>query len=475
MVSSLSLKTISKKKGQRINIPRKYLRSRWKHFLSQDKEGDLLIEGVRVCEIVKKHGSPAYILIDQEIRNRCRDFFDAFKYPRFRPQYACKCNSNLEVLKIVREEGFDFDASSVGEIILGLLADFTPEQITFTNLYKTKKDIIFAANIGISAITIDSLEELGTAIEAAKQIKRVIPIMLRVNPMIKEGKFTTKKQHYGIPFSFMKTAILEAAREPLIKLKGLHYHGSYAHNFRGYLTAAKKLTDLAVFAKIHGIIIDMLDFGGGFPVEAPKVYCPSKYFKISDFGSNFTPYFKKLCEKKGLGMPTLVFEPGKSIVANAGIGIIKIISKKKLDKKEILVTDGSCYSMFPDVLISHCDYEILPATKMRSKGTHKYDIAGSTCDCIDVIATCQKMPFLEKEDLLVVMDCGAYSFVMGSNFNNLKRAPIISINKEGKTKLIRRRDRYTEIFATELDVLKVADKKEMKIFYNLLRKNHGES
>lgn len=467
-----NIKITPKRKNERENIPRKYLRSRWKHFLSQDKIGDLLIEGVNIKEIVKKYGSPLYVIVEEEVREKCRAFKKGFDYTPFRPQYACKCNSNLEVLRIVRDEGFDFDASSVGEIILGLLADFRPEQITFTNLYKTKKDILFALEIGVAAITIDSIEELDTAIEAGNQIKKTVPLMLRINPMIKDGNFSTKKQQYGIPYTYAKKAIEKIRDNPIIRLKGFHFHGSYAHNFKGYFLAAKKIAKLAVFAKQNGLLIEMLDFGGGFPVEAPKIYCPGKYFTAKEFGEKFSPFFRKLCLENELGNPTLVFEPGKSIVANAGIGIISVISNKKLETKDLIITDGSCYSMFPDVLISHCDYELLPGNKMRTKSTHKYDIAGCTCDCLDVIATCQIMPKLEKGDLLVVMDSGAYSFVMGSNFNNLKLAPIIKINKDGKTQLIRRRDRYSEIFGSELDVLKLADPTEMKGFYDLLRKNY---
>lgn len=464
-----------KKKSQRKNISRKYLRARWKHFLAQDKKGNLLIEGVNVKEIVKKYSSPLYIIVDEEIRKKCKSFKEAFDYPNFRPQYACKCNSNLEVLKIIQEEGFDFDASSVGEIILGLLADFGPEQITFTNLYKSKQDMAFALSVGINSITIDSLEEIDTAIEAGTSLNKAVPIMLRINPMITEGKYSTKKQQYGIPFSYAKKALLKIRDNPIIRLKGFHFHGSYSHNTKNYFRAAKKLIYLAVFAKQNGMPIEMLDFGGGFPVEAPVVYHPGKFFTPKDLGERFCPFLKKLCEKNELPLPTLIFEPGKYIVANSGIGIIEVVSHKKLDKKEILITNGSCYSMFPDVLISHCDYEILPGNKMRTKSLYKYDIAGCTCDNIDIIATCQKMPKLEKGDLLVVMDCGAYSFSMGSNFNNLKLAPIVKIDKDGKTKLIRRRDRYTEIFGPELDVLKVAGKNEMKRFYDLLRKNYQKT
>jgi diaminopimelate decarboxylase len=461
-----------KKKSERKNIPRRYLRARWKHFLSQDSRGNLLIEGISIGQIIKKYGSPVFILVEEEIRKKCRELYEGFDYPFFRPQYACKCNSNLEVLKIMKEEGLDFDASSVGEIILGLLADFTPKQITFTNLYKTKKDILFAAEIGINAITIDSLEEIDTAIESAEQTNKIIPIMLRVNPMIKTGKFSTKRQHYGIPFFQVKEAILKVKEHPLVQLKGFHFHGSYAHNFKSYFLAAKKLVDLSVFAMENGIIIENMDFGGGFPAEAPKNYCPGQYFRPKDFGEKFVPFFTRLCKKKGISLPILIFEPGKSLVANAGIGIVSVISKKKLDKKETIITDGSCYSMFPDVLISHCDYEILPGHKMRTRADAKYDFAGCTCDCLDLIATCQKMPTLNKDDLLVIMDCGAYSSVLSSNFNNLKRPPLVMINNRGETKLIRRRDRYGEIFAPELDVLKVAEKNEMKKFYDLLRKNY---
>ncbi len=464
-----------KKKSERKNISRKYLRARWKHFIAQDNQGNLLIEGLNINQIIKKYGSPLYVIVDEEIREKCREFKNSFNYSPFRPQYACKCNSNLEVLRIVQEEGFDFDASSVGEIILGLLADFRPEQITFTNLYKSKQDMIFALGVGVSAITIDSLEELDTAILAGNEMNKAVPIMLRVNPMITEGKYTTKKQQYGIPFPYAKKALLKIRDNPIIRLKGFHFHGSYSYNPKSYFLAAKKLIDLAIFAKQNGMLIEMLDFGGGFPVEAPTTYRPGKFFTSRELGDKFCPFLKELCEKKELPLPTLVFEPGKYIVANSGIGIIEVVSNKKLDKKEIVVTNGSCYSMFPDVLISHCDYEILPGTQMRTKSTYKYDIAGCTCDNIDVIATCQKMPKLEKGKLLVVMDCGAYSFSLGSNFNNLKLPPIIKIDKDGKTKLIRRRDRYTEIFGPELDVLKVAGKNEMKRFYDLLRKNYQKT
>ena len=470
-LAKLNHRNIEKKSRKKIILSKRYLKSRWKHFLSQDKDGVLLIEGVSVKDLQKKYGTPLFILIEEEIRKKTREFIEAFNYAPFKMRYACKCNSNLELLRIVREEGAELDASSIGEIILGLLADFLPEEINFTNLYKTKQDIMFAASVGVHSITLDSLEELEKAIEVSEKLKKNIPILLRVNPMIKDGKFNTQHHQYGIPYSYIRRALEEIKKSNFLRLKGFHFHGSYAYNIRGYFLATKKIIKLVKIAEKQGLKIEVIDLGGGFPVESPKALRPGKFFTPKEFGEKFIPFFRKICKKEKIRNITLIFEPGKSIVQNAGIGLIRIISNKKLNKKEILVTNSSCYSMFPDIFVSKCAYEILPASRMMSHRTHIYDIAGSTCDCIDIIGKNENMPKMASGDLLAVMDCGAYSSVMTSNFNSLKRAPTIIINKEGKSKLVRRRDRFSEMFAPELDVLKVADPKELKKLYDLSRLN----
>lgn len=456
-------------KENKKTISRRYLKARWKHFLSRTKDGVLMIEGVRVDQLRKKYGTPLYVIVEEEVRRRLKEFKNAFDYPFFRPQYACKCNSNLEILRIVREEGFDFDASSVGEIILGLLADFQPNQITFTNLYKTKKDIFFAASVGVRSITLDSLEEIDAAIELATKSKKTIPILLRINPMLKDGRFSTQTQQYGIPYQFAKKAINKVISCDLLNLKGFHFHGSYAYTTKGYFLATLKLMNLVKYINSKGKEIDSFDLGGGFPPEGPKYLRPGVYFSPKEFGEKFIPFFNKLFEETKIKKPTLIFEPGKFIVATSGIGLFEVLSKKKLGKREILVTNASCYSMFPDILVSHCKYDILPAQDMLSRRMHKYDFVGCTCDCLDVISRNEIMPFMEKGDMIAAMDCGAYSYVMASNFNNLKRPPMILIRPDGSTKMIRRRDRYSEMFAPELDVLKVADPEELKRFYNLSR------
>ncbi|MDO8634493.1 MAG: diaminopimelate decarboxylase [archaeon] len=450
-------------------ISKKYLRPRWK-FLSQDWRGTLYIEQHSVSALAQKFGTPLYVFVEREIRENLREFKLAFPYARLRPQYAGKINSNIEIMQICRQEGFELDASSVGEIVLGLLSDFSPGQITLTNLYKSEQDILFAAKLGIKAITADSMEELARMARVGKRAGLKIKTFIRVNPALKLGNYSTMEHQYGIPYSYAKKAITFAVKNRHLELIGLHFHGAYIENPLVYTAAAQKILGLAKFAQNLGAHIKYIDLGGGFPFD----YGDKRFFKPQDMGPKFIESFEKLLQKHKLPKPFLIFEPGKVITANAGVGIVEVISNKKVGKKNIAVTDGSTYAFLPDPMIYKQYYDILPATKMNKPRTHSYIIAGRSCDSIDKLGVNRYLPKLEEEDLLAIMDCGAYSNVLSSNFNTLRRAPMVLVKMDGTLKLIRRRDRYSEMFAPELDVLKVAAPKEMRELYNFYRVNFAK-
>ncbi len=440
-------------------------KKRWE-FLKQDTDGILHVQGVSVKDIAKKYGTPLYIMDEEKIRQRVRNFVTSFTYPNLRVQYACKVNSNLEILRIMREEGLELDASSVGEIILGLLADFRPDQITFTNLYKTEQDIYFAARIGVQAITADSLEELDKIISVGNRIKQTIKVFLRFNPLIELGKYSTKNQQYGITADEAKKAISKAVKSEYVELVGLHFHGSYIFNPQVYKIAAKFLQKLAKYAKEKGAQIKYIDLGGGFPSEEMK-----GYFDTQDMGKDLSNYIVNLFTKSNMPLPILIFEPGKSLVMNSGMGLMEVISKKWHQRKTTLITNGSTYGFVPDIMAYKENKDILPATKMNKRRNERVRITGCTCDEIDVIDKNTWMPKMESGDILMIMDIGAYNQVIASNFNNLRRASMILVKEDGTTKLIRRRDRYSEMFAPELDVLKVADPKELAELYKIFRVN----
>ncbi|MBI4239600.1 diaminopimelate decarboxylase [Candidatus Uhrbacteria bacterium] len=448
-------------------LSQRYSRPRW-DYLGETKSGILTIEGLPVTEIAKKYGTPCYIMVERAIRQRFREFKAAFPYPKLRVQYASKCNSNLEIMRIANQEGVELDASSIGEVILALLADFSPHEITLTNLYKTPQDILFAVKVGVLAITADSLEDLELIAQVGKSINKKIRIFIRLTPTIDLGQYTTRKVQYGIPYAQYKKACDFAARSPYLNPIGLHFHGPYVYNPKVYFIAAKKLVDVAEYMiREHNQKISYIDLGGSFPVA----YGDTEVFHPRDMGKKFSDYFVKLIYKANLPLPYLVFEPGKFFVANTGVGLTRVISKK-LRRTTTLVVDGSTYAFLPDPIIyEDAVYDILPASKMQQRRSQHYKIAGCTCDCIDTICKSVHLPQTKPGDLLAIMDCGAYSNTIASNFNSLKRAPMVMVNEEGVARLIRRRDRFSDMFAPELDVLKVADPHELQRYYNLFRVN----
>lgn len=456
----------SKTTGQPVSS--RYARDRWQHFLSQDKRGMLKIEGMPVDEIVKKYGTPLYVMVESEIRSRLRRFKKVFG-PNIALQYAVKCNSNLEILRIVREEGFELDCSSVGELILGLLADFKPKQLTLTNLFKTEQDLHFAAKIGIQAITADSLEDIEHIAQTAKKLKKHIDTVIRVNPMMEVGNYSTRGNKYGIPIGYIDRAIELARKSPYVDFQGFHFMGGYVYNPRVFKAAARQFVKLIKRCQDKGVRVRRLSLGGGFPAAIGD----QEAFPVEDM-RDFPRYFQSLLDRHGIHhVPHLIFEPGKSIVLNAGIGLMKVIAKKRLGKNSrMLLADGSTYNFIPDALVqSDVSYDVLPASRMNSPRIHTVTVAGNTCDCWDLIVRGIEMPKLRAGDLLAAMDVGAYAQVMANNFNTIKRASMIMIYPDGTMKMIRRRDRYSEMFAPELDVLKMAGPNELEKYNNLYRVN----
>jgi diaminopimelate decarboxylase len=448
-------------------VSSRYMRPRWERFVSQDSRGMMLIEGVPVDAIVEKYGTPLYIMVESEIRARLRRFRKVFGAD-IGLQYAVKVNSNLEILRIVREEGFDLDCSSVGELILGLLADFKPKQFTFTNLFKTEQDIHFAIKIGVQSITADSLEEIEHIARTAKKLKKHVDTVIRVNPMIDFGHYSTKGNKYGIPINYVDRAIDLARNSPYVDFKGFHFMGGYVHNAKVFKIAARSFAKLIRRCLDKGIRVQTLSLGGGFPAAIGE----EDAFPIEQM-KDFPKYFQGLMYRYNIPPLQLIFEPGKSITLNAGIGLMRVISKKRLGKSSrMVIADGSTYNFIPDALIqTGVNYDVLPASNMDQRRIHTVTIAGNTCDAWDLIRRDIEMPKLRPGDLLATMDVGAYAQVMSSNFNTIRRPGMIMLSSDGSAKLIRRRDRFSEMFAPELDVLKMAGPDELEKYHNLYRVN----
>ncbi len=452
-----------------------FFKKRWT-FIGALSDGTMTVDGVSVKTIAAQHGTPVYVLSERTIRARMAAFKASFPYEKLEVQYAAKCNSNLSILRLAKEMGIEIDASSVGEIMLALLADHEPGQITFTNMYKTAQDILFAAKVGVKAITVDSNEEIERIEKVGEYLSKRIGIFLRINPLIRLGRYSTLHHKYGIPLDVAKDSINKILASSHLELVGFHFHGAYIDSPGVYTAAADKLLRLAKYVREKGgVTIRYIDLGGGFPIEHDS---KSRAFDLSEIGPKIVSMFKETAKRYGFvgsAEPTLIFEPGKYLVGNAGIGLVKAVSVKSLGSKRTVVVDGSTYAFVPDTLVYDWYYEIIPATCMTSRPSDVFDVAGNTCDSEDIIGFDRKLPDKTSPgDLLAIMDCGAYSNVVASNFNTLKKAPIVMVTTDGQVRLVRRRERYADMFAPELDVLKVADPHELKTLTNLTRLGLGK-
>ena len=448
----------------------RYIRPRWENFVSHDSDGMMTIEGVRVDKIVKKFGTPVYVMVESEIRSRMRRYKKTVG-TAVELQYCVKTNSNLQILRIAREEGFGLDCSSVGEVILGLLADFKPKQLTLTNLYKSDQDIHFCAKIGIQSITADSFEDIENIARTAKKLRKHVDTVIRVNPMITVGSYSTRGNKYGIPIGYLPRALELIRKSPYVDFTGFHFMGGYVYHSRVYKTAARTFAKILKQCQDKGMSVKSVSLGGGFPAAIGN----ETAYPIEEM-RDLPRYWTKLMQRHGIvNAPRLILEPGKSIVMNAGIGLMRVISKKRLGlSHRMVLADGSTYNFIADfftLLDGKTKYDILPASKMTARRVHKVTVGGNTCDCWDLIVKDVHMPKLRAGDILAAMDVGGYAQVMANNFNTIRRAPVALMHADGTMKLIRRRDRFSEMFAPELDVLKMAGPDELEKYHNLYRVN----
>lgn len=429
----------------------------------------MTIEGVPVDRIAQKYGTPVYVMVESKIRKNFRRFKKVFG-GEIKLQYAVKCNSNLAILRMARDEGFELDCASVGEIILGLLADFKPRQLSYTNLFKTEQDLHFAVQMGVQSITADSIEDLRHIAATAKKLRTQVRTVIRVNPMIEIRNYSTKGNKYGVPLKQVLEAVEIAAKSPFVDFRGFHFMGGYIYSPWTLRAAARVLVKIIRECQDRRVPIKTLSLGGGFPAAIGD----QSEFPVEDLTS-FPKYFQQLLSRAGVTIPIqLIFEPGKAIVLHAGIGLMHVVANKEIHhRNRMIIADGSTYNFIPDALVQgdNIRYDILPASKMFSPRVHKVTVGGNTCDCWDLITKGIEMPKLGAGDILAGMDVGAYAQVLANNFNTIKRAPVVLIHENGSIKQIRRRDRYSEMFAPELDILKMAGPNELEYYNNLYRIN----
>ena len=393
--------------------------------------------------LIEKYGSPLYVYNETILRERCRELKSLVDYKYFYVNYSPKANSNLEILKIVRDEGFWTDAMSPGEIHVGLKAGFKPEQIFYISNNVDDEEYIYAIRTGVK-ISVDSISQL----ERYGRLNPGGEVAVRINPGIGAGhhkKVVTggKKTKFGIEIRFLDE-VKKVLRKHNLKITGINQHigsqfmdgDSYIESVDSILSAVKEFEDL-----------EFVDLGGGFGIPYHKQENEAR-LDLKSMGIKLTEIISNWIKEYG---KEIIFkiEPGRYVVAESAIllGNVNAV-KMNYDIKYIGTDLGFNVLVRPVMYDSHHDIEIYRKSDKPSNKKEQVRIVGNICETGDIIAKDRMLPEIFEDDIIGVLDSGAYGYAMSSNYNNRLRPAEVLIDLSGNPCLIRRRETLEDLVRT---------------------------
>jgi diaminopimelate decarboxylase len=372
--------------------------------------------------IADRVGTPAYVYGANLIRAQYHALDDALQGIKHRICYSVKANGNLGVLRVLKQLGAGADIVSVGELRRVLAAGFAPDAIVFSGVGKTPPELEEAIRAGVGFINVESTSELDVLFAVAKSIKKPAKVGIRVNPDVatetphpytRTGEKTTK---FGVPFDEVVRVAERIVAEPLLRLRALAMHiGSQITDVAPYHRGTVKLLELVAALRASGIdSLEALDVGGGLGVRYHNEKAPTP----KAFAGAVVPAVKAA----GLG---LLCEPGRYLVANAGVLLTKVLYRKHAGGKDFVIVDAG---MTDFVRPSHYNahHEIVPL-KDGKRGDETVSVVGPICESGDFLALDRKLPVVMPGEALAVLGTGAYGFVMSSTYNQRPRPPEVLV------------------------------------------------
>ena len=414
--------------------------------IGRTPEGVLTIAGQEVTRLAAEYGTPLYLMDEQRIRSNCRMYLKAFRenFPEGSlPLYASKAASFKQIYRIMAEEGMGVDVVSSGELYTALAAGFPAERIHFHGNCKTDADIAYGVASGIGCFIADNREELLALEKTAAGAGVTQAILLRVTPgidphtyeAVSTGKVDSKfgaAVETGQAMELVKLALAQ----PHLKLLGLHCHvGSQVFGEDVY---QRTIDIMAAFlAEIRdetGAVLEELNLGGGYGVryteEDEAIDIPARLREVA-------LHLRREKEKHGLPMPRFLMEPGRSIVADAGMTLYTVGSIKRIPGyKQYAAVDGGMTDN-PRYALYQSRYTVYHGSKTGP--TERFDVVGRCCESGDIIQPHVELPADTcRGDILAVCTTGAYNYSMASNYNRLPRPPIVMLTPEGSYTAVRR-------------------------------------
>ena len=405
--------------------------------ISVSKEGHLLFAGQDTVELAKKYGTPVYLMEEDKIREKCRMYKKAFEENFGKsavPLYASKANCFKRIYEIMAEEGMGIDVVSSGEIYTAVKAGYDLSKAYFHSNNKTDGDIAYAMDNNIGYFVADNIEEVKVIeAEAAKRgIKQ--KILLRLTPGIDPHTYEAiatgnvdSKFGTAIETGQAETIALETIKMPHIDLRGFHCHvGSQVFAEDVFERAAVVMLEfIAVMKEKHGFTALELDLGGGYGVRY------TEDDPVMDVGAKVTQVaetIKSTCRRLNMEIPEIHMEPGRSIVADAGMNLYTVGTVKQIPgyKNYVSVDGGMADS--PRYALYKAPYTCLTANKMNEKADFEASLVGRCCESGDILQEHVKFPeSVQRYDIVAVCTTGAYHYAMSSNYNRLPKPPVIML------------------------------------------------
>ncbi len=408
--------------------------------IATNQKGHLTFAGFDTVELAEKYGTPLYLMDENKIRQHIREYKDAFAkcFPQgSMPEFASKAFSCKQIYRILAEENMNIDVVSCGEIYTAVSAGFPMENCFFHGNNKTDGDIEFAIDNKVGFFVADSEDELFALDEIARSKGIIQKILLRVTPgidththqKISTGNVDSK---FGIAISTgqAKETVKKILKLENLKLVGFHCHiGSQIFESEPFATASElMLSFIAEIEKDLNYETQVLNLGGGFGVRylenQPQINYLQKIEEISQIIS-------KQCKELNIDMPKIAMEPGRSIVADAGMTLYTVGSVKEITGYKNYVSVDGGMTDNPRYTLYEAPYTVMLASRVDDKKDFCATIAGRCCESGDILQENVMLPKPKRNEILAVLTTGAYNYSMASNYNRVPRPPVVMLNDKG--------------------------------------------
>lgn len=421
------------------------------------KDGILYFDGCSTIELAEKYGTPLYVMSENDIEDKMQEIKGCFlnKYPNTRAAYASKAFCTMAMYKICEKEGFCIDIVSGGELYTAIKAGFPAERIEFNGNNKLPHEIEEALDYGIGRFIVDGLQEVVLLEAICKEKGKTANVLFRVTPGVAASThdyITTGKKDskFGIPLDedVFFPQVEAAIKAEHINFLGLHFHvGSQLFDNAPFLQALDIILDkVSQIKERFNYDVKELNLGGGFgAVYIDEERKPYEYF-LAPMMERIEEFFAKL----GMDRPAVVIEPGRSIVAEAGLSLYTIGSIKDIrDIRKYVSIDGGMTDNIRPALYQ-AEYEGVVANKADEPKTDKVTICGKCCESGDIlIKDCLITETAKAGDLFAIFSTGAYGFSMASNYNS-NPVPAVVLVKDGKSEIIVKRQSYENMISNQV-------------------------